>query len=171
MPIEPDSVENSIQIVPTAAAGFGAELVGRGVYFSSMDVVGRAEKVIFLRLSWGFRRGGKGRGGDYVRGSGRQKSYGIRGKRGEIEIWGGRCGGVEWGGGGGGEGAVSIAHSGPPFESPNFSLKSSSDILTSSSDNSYPYTALAATRHDQTPAHQPPAPSATYRKSNEHTLS
>lgn len=47
-----------------------------------------------------------------------------------------------------------IAHSGPPFESPNFSLKSSSDILTSSSDNSYPYTALAATKHDQ-----PPSPS------------
>lgn len=72
MPIEPDSVENSIQIVPTAADGFGAELVGRGVYFSSMDVVGRAEKVIFLRLSGVFREGG--RGGDYVRGLGRQKS-------------------------------------------------------------------------------------------------
>lgn len=63
MPIEPDSVENSIQIVPTAADGFGAELVGRGVYFSSMDVVGRAEKVIFLRLS-GFSAAGGGEGGD-----------------------------------------------------------------------------------------------------------
>lgn len=77
MPIEPDSVENSIQIVPTAADGFGTELVGRGVYFSSMDVVGRAEKVIFLRLS-GFSAAGGGEGGDYVRDSGRQKSSSIR---------------------------------------------------------------------------------------------
>lgn len=58
MPIEPDSVENSIQMVPTAADGFGAELVGRGVYFWSIEVVGRAEKVIFLRLR-GFESGGE----------------------------------------------------------------------------------------------------------------
>lgn len=132
MPIEPDSVENSIQIVPTAADGFGAELVGRGVYFSSMDVVGRAEKVIFLRLS-GFSAAGGGEGGDYVRGSGRQKVL-VFAEEG--------CG--EGGEGGEGGGCGFIAHSGPPFESPNFSLKSSSDILTSSSDNSYPFTALAA---------------------------
>lgn len=53
MPIEPVSVENSIQIVPIVALGFGAEGVGRGVYFWSMEVVGRAEKVIFLRLEGG----------------------------------------------------------------------------------------------------------------------
>lgn len=53
MPIEPDSVENSIQMVPIVALGFGAEGVARGVYFWSMEVVGRAEKVIFLRLQEG----------------------------------------------------------------------------------------------------------------------
>lgn len=52
--MEPDSVENSIQMVPIVALGFGAEEVGRGVYFWSMEVVGRAEKVIFLRLEGSF---------------------------------------------------------------------------------------------------------------------
>lgn len=42
---------NSTQIVPMEGpAGFGFEAVGGVVYFSSMAVVGRAEKVIFLRL-------------------------------------------------------------------------------------------------------------------------
>lgn len=90
--------------------------------------------------------GGRGEGGNYVRGSGRQKKFWYSREEGGwgIEMWG--CGV------GGGSGF--IAHSGPPFESPNFSLKSSSDILTSSSDNSYPYTALADTKHDQ-PQPQP----------------
>ena len=134
MPIKPDSVENSIQIVPTAADGFGAELVGMGVYFSSMDIVGRAEKVSFLRLS-GFSAARRGEGGDYVRGLIRQKVL-VFAEEG--------CGEGRRGGGCG-----FITHSGPPFEFPNFSPKPSSNILTSSSDNSYPYTALATTKHNQ----------------------
>lgn len=41
---------NSTQMVPIVGAGEGSALVGRGVYFFSMVVVGRAEKFIFLRL-------------------------------------------------------------------------------------------------------------------------
>ena len=41
---------NSTQIVPIEGVGFGFEAVAGGVYFSSIVVVGRAEKVIFLRL-------------------------------------------------------------------------------------------------------------------------
>lgn len=41
---------NSTQMVPMEGVGIGFEEVGGGVYFSSMVVVGRAEKVIFLRL-------------------------------------------------------------------------------------------------------------------------
>lgn len=53
-------------------------------------------------------------------------------------------------------GGCSIAHSGPPFESPNFSLKSSSDILTSSSDSSYPLHGISRYRTPPAPAHHPP---------------
>lgn len=41
---------NSTQIVPIEGEGFGLEGVGKVVYFSSIAAVGRAEKVIFLRL-------------------------------------------------------------------------------------------------------------------------
>lgn len=49
---------NSTQMVPMEGVGFGLEEVGGGVYFSSMVVVGRAEKVIFLRLPNKIRRSG-----------------------------------------------------------------------------------------------------------------
>ena len=41
---------NSTQMVPMSGAGFGFEDVGRGVYFSFMAGVGRAEKFMRLRL-------------------------------------------------------------------------------------------------------------------------
>lgn len=49
MPMEA-SLLNSTQMVPIAGSGWGASREGRGVYFLSIDVVGRAEKFIFLRL-------------------------------------------------------------------------------------------------------------------------
>lgn len=45
------SALNSTQMVPMlGGGGVGAEAVGGWEYFSSMAAVGRAEKVIFLRL-------------------------------------------------------------------------------------------------------------------------
>ena len=45
-----DSVVNSTQMVPISGVGEGFDGVGRGVYFVSINAVGRAEKFIFLRL-------------------------------------------------------------------------------------------------------------------------
>ena len=41
---------NSTQMVPISGVGEGFDGVGRGVYFVSINAVGRAEKFIFLRL-------------------------------------------------------------------------------------------------------------------------
>ena len=59
MPMEVSGL-NSTQIVPIEGGGLGFEAVGGVEYFSSMAAVGRAEKVIFLRLEGDVLGGGFG---------------------------------------------------------------------------------------------------------------